>query len=118
MCISIRRRVLIIVNMPSRQASPSKGGPVSRQAFLTSDPSSATRRPSYGDLRLDLLGGFRLRVAQRPMALPMHSQRVLAYEGVMQKDKTIAQAHLAEARVRLRARTSSTTRCSGSSATT
>ena len=31
------------------------------------------------------------------------SQRVLAYEGVMQKDKPIAQAHLAEARVRLRA---------------
>src|SRR6185312_5847610 len=30
------------------------------------------------------------------------SQRVLAYEGVMQKDKPIAQAHLAEARVRLR----------------
>jgi 3-hydroxy-9,10-secoandrosta-1,3,5(10)-triene-9,17-dione monooxygenase len=31
------------------------------------------------------------------------SQRVLAYEGVTQKDKPIAQAHLAEARVRLRA---------------
>jgi 3-hydroxy-9,10-secoandrosta-1,3,5(10)-triene-9,17-dione monooxygenase len=31
------------------------------------------------------------------------SQRVLAYEGVMQKDKPVAQAHLAEARVRLRA---------------
>jgi 3-hydroxy-9,10-secoandrosta-1,3,5(10)-triene-9,17-dione monooxygenase len=31
------------------------------------------------------------------------SQRMLAYEGVMQKDKPIAQAHLAEARVRLRA---------------
>ena len=31
------------------------------------------------------------------------SERVLAYEGVMQKDKPIAQAHLAEARVRLRA---------------
>jgi 3-hydroxy-9,10-secoandrosta-1,3,5(10)-triene-9,17-dione monooxygenase len=31
------------------------------------------------------------------------SQRVLAYEGVMQKDKPIAQAHLAESRVRLRA---------------
>jgi alkylation response protein AidB-like acyl-CoA dehydrogenase len=31
------------------------------------------------------------------------SQRVLAYEGVAQKDKPIAQAHLAEARVRLRA---------------
>ncbi|OBF29442.1 acyl-CoA dehydrogenase [Mycobacterium sp. ACS1612] len=31
------------------------------------------------------------------------SQRVLAYEDVMQKDKPIAQAHLAEARVRLRA---------------
>jgi 3-hydroxy-9,10-secoandrosta-1,3,5(10)-triene-9,17-dione monooxygenase len=32
------------------------------------------------------------------------SQRVLAYEGVMQKDKPIAQPHLAEgARVRLRA---------------
>ena len=31
------------------------------------------------------------------------SQRVLAYEGVIQKDKPIAQAHLAEARVRLRA---------------
>ena len=31
------------------------------------------------------------------------SQRVLAYEGVMQKDKPIAQAHLGEARVRLRA---------------
>jgi alkylation response protein AidB-like acyl-CoA dehydrogenase len=30
-------------------------------------------------------------------------KRVLAYEGVMQKDKPIAQAHLAEARVRLRA---------------
>lgn len=30
-------------------------------------------------------------------------QRVLAYEGVMQKDKPIAQARLAEARVRLRA---------------
>ena len=29
--------------------------------------------------------------------------RVLAYEGVMQKDKPIAQAQLAEARVRLRA---------------
>jgi 3-hydroxy-9,10-secoandrosta-1,3,5(10)-triene-9,17-dione monooxygenase len=28
---------------------------------------------------------------------------VLAYEGVVQKDKPIAQAHLAEARVRLRA---------------
>ena len=31
------------------------------------------------------------------------SERVLAYEGVMQKDKPIAQAHLAEAHVRLRA---------------
>ena len=31
------------------------------------------------------------------------SQRVLAYEGVTQKDKPIAQAHLSEARVRLRA---------------
>jgi alkylation response protein AidB-like acyl-CoA dehydrogenase len=31
------------------------------------------------------------------------SQRVLAYEGITQKDKPIAQAHLAEARVRLRA---------------
>ena len=31
------------------------------------------------------------------------SQRVLAYEGVTQKDKPIAQAHLGEARVRLRA---------------
>jgi alkylation response protein AidB-like acyl-CoA dehydrogenase len=31
------------------------------------------------------------------------SERVLAYEGVTQKDKPIAQAHLAEARVRLRA---------------
>jgi alkylation response protein AidB-like acyl-CoA dehydrogenase len=31
------------------------------------------------------------------------SQRVLAYEGVTQKDKPIAQAHLAEARIRLRA---------------
>ena len=31
------------------------------------------------------------------------SQRVLAYEGVVQKDKPIAQAHLAEALVRLRA---------------
>jgi 3-hydroxy-9,10-secoandrosta-1,3,5(10)-triene-9,17-dione monooxygenase len=31
------------------------------------------------------------------------SQRVLAYEGVTQKDKPIAQAHLAEVRVRLRA---------------
>jgi alkylation response protein AidB-like acyl-CoA dehydrogenase len=31
------------------------------------------------------------------------SQRVLAYEGVVQQDKPIAQAHLAEARVRLRA---------------
>ncbi|GFG50441.1 acyl-CoA dehydrogenase [Mycolicibacterium agri] len=31
------------------------------------------------------------------------SQRVLAYEGVAQKDKPIAQAHLSEARVRLRA---------------
>jgi 3-hydroxy-9,10-secoandrosta-1,3,5(10)-triene-9,17-dione monooxygenase len=31
------------------------------------------------------------------------SQRVLAYEGVTQKDKPIAQAHLAESRVRLRA---------------
>ncbi len=31
------------------------------------------------------------------------SQRVLAYEGVSQKDKPIAQAHLSEARVRLRA---------------
>jgi 3-hydroxy-9,10-secoandrosta-1,3,5(10)-triene-9,17-dione monooxygenase len=31
------------------------------------------------------------------------SRRVLAYEGVMQKDKPIAQAHLAEAHVRLRA---------------
>jgi alkylation response protein AidB-like acyl-CoA dehydrogenase len=31
------------------------------------------------------------------------SQRVLAYEGVTQKDKPIAQAHLAEAKVRLRA---------------
>jgi alkylation response protein AidB-like acyl-CoA dehydrogenase len=31
------------------------------------------------------------------------AQRVLAYEGVMQKDKPIAQAHLAQARVRLRA---------------
>ena len=31
------------------------------------------------------------------------STRLLAYEGVMQKDKPIAQAHLAEARVRLRA---------------
>jgi 3-hydroxy-9,10-secoandrosta-1,3,5(10)-triene-9,17-dione monooxygenase len=31
------------------------------------------------------------------------SQRVLAYEGVTQKDKPIAQSHLAEARVRLRA---------------
>ncbi|RDH79762.1 acyl-CoA dehydrogenase [Mycolicibacterium moriokaense] len=31
------------------------------------------------------------------------SQRVLAYEGVTQKDKPIAQAHLAQARVRLRA---------------
>jgi alkylation response protein AidB-like acyl-CoA dehydrogenase len=31
------------------------------------------------------------------------SQRLLAYEGVMQKDKPIAQAHLAGARVRLRA---------------
>src|SRR6202048_2566248 len=30
-------------------------------------------------------------------------ERVLAYEGVMQKNKPIAQAHLAEARVRLRA---------------
>ncbi len=31
------------------------------------------------------------------------SKRVLAYEGVLQKDKPIAQAHLGEARVRLRA---------------
>lgn len=31
------------------------------------------------------------------------SQRVLAYEGITQKDKPIAQAHLSEARVRLRA---------------
>ena len=31
------------------------------------------------------------------------SQRVLAYEGITQKDKPIAQAHLGEARVRLRA---------------
>jgi 3-hydroxy-9,10-secoandrosta-1,3,5(10)-triene-9,17-dione monooxygenase len=31
------------------------------------------------------------------------SQRVLAYEGITQKDKPIALAHLAEARVRLRA---------------
>jgi 3-hydroxy-9,10-secoandrosta-1,3,5(10)-triene-9,17-dione monooxygenase len=31
------------------------------------------------------------------------TQRVLAYEGVTQKDKPIAQAHLSEARVRLRA---------------
>ncbi len=31
------------------------------------------------------------------------SQRVLAYEGVTQKDKPVAQAHLAEARVRMRA---------------
>ncbi len=31
------------------------------------------------------------------------SKRVLAYEGVTQKDKPIAQAHLGEARVRLRA---------------
>jgi alkylation response protein AidB-like acyl-CoA dehydrogenase len=31
------------------------------------------------------------------------AQRVLAYEGVMQRDKPIAQARLAEARVRLRA---------------
>jgi 3-hydroxy-9,10-secoandrosta-1,3,5(10)-triene-9,17-dione monooxygenase len=31
------------------------------------------------------------------------SERVLAYEGVMQKDKPMAQAHLAEAQVRLRA---------------
>jgi 3-hydroxy-9,10-secoandrosta-1,3,5(10)-triene-9,17-dione monooxygenase len=31
------------------------------------------------------------------------AQRVLAYEGVMQKDKPIAQSHLSEARVRLRA---------------
>jgi 3-hydroxy-9,10-secoandrosta-1,3,5(10)-triene-9,17-dione monooxygenase len=31
------------------------------------------------------------------------SQRVLAYEGVTQKDKPLAQAHLSEARVRLRA---------------
>lgn len=31
------------------------------------------------------------------------AQRVLAYEGVMQKDKPIAQAHLGQARVRLRA---------------
>ena len=31
------------------------------------------------------------------------SQRVLSYEGVTQKDKPIAQAHLAEARIRLRA---------------
>jgi 3-hydroxy-9,10-secoandrosta-1,3,5(10)-triene-9,17-dione monooxygenase len=31
------------------------------------------------------------------------SQRVLAYEGVTQKDKPITQAHLSEARVRLRA---------------
>ncbi|MDX1883913.1 acyl-CoA dehydrogenase family protein [Mycolicibacterium sp. 120270] len=31
------------------------------------------------------------------------SQRVLAYEGVTQKDKPLAQAHLAEARIRLRA---------------
>ena len=31
------------------------------------------------------------------------AERVLAYEGVMQKDKPIAQAHLGEARVRLRA---------------
>ncbi|MDT5070322.1 MAG: 3-hydroxy-9,10-secoandrosta,3,5(10)-triene-9,17-dione monooxygenase [Mycobacterium sp.] len=31
------------------------------------------------------------------------TQRVLAYEGVVQKDKPIAQAHLSEARVRLRA---------------
>jgi len=31
------------------------------------------------------------------------SQRVLAYEGVTQKDKPMAQAHLAEARIRLRA---------------
>jgi DNA-binding SARP family transcriptional activator len=94
MCISIRRRVLLIVNMPSRQASPSKGGPVSRQAFLTSDPSSATRRPSYGDLRLDLLGGFRLRVAQRPMALPIHAQRVLAYLSVYGRDAVCTRATL------------------------
>ena len=31
------------------------------------------------------------------------TRRVLAYEGVTQKDKPIAQAHVAEARVRLRA---------------
>jgi alkylation response protein AidB-like acyl-CoA dehydrogenase len=31
------------------------------------------------------------------------AERVLAYEGVMQKDKPIAQSHLAEANVRLRA---------------
>jgi alkylation response protein AidB-like acyl-CoA dehydrogenase len=31
------------------------------------------------------------------------AERVLPYEGVMQKDKPIAQAHLGEARVRLRA---------------
>ena len=40
------------------------------------------------------------RPTSTPSACP---QRVLAYEGVTQKDKPIAQAHLSEARVRLRA---------------
>jgi DNA-binding SARP family transcriptional activator len=70
------------------------GGPVSRKALLVSDPSPANRRPSPGDLRLDLLGGFRLRVAQRPMALPMHSQRVLAYLSVYGRDAACTRATL------------------------
>jgi len=67
---------------------------VSRKALLISGPSSATRRPSSGDLRLDLLGGFRLHVAQRPMALPMHSQRVLAYLSVSGRDAVCTRATL------------------------
>src|SRR5919198_1506328 len=59
-----------------------RGVPVSRPLVAVSTAASGSPDPAGASLRLDLLGGFRLRVADRPVVLPTHAQRVLAYLSV------------------------------------
>ncbi len=76
------------VLLASRQAPPTlvaveertvRVGPLVMRPVRNDLRVARVRVPVMGEARLQLLGGFELAIGQRPVALPLNSQRLLAY---------------------------------------